>query len=141
MASASQARMPLIEHLRELRKRVLRSAIAVLLVFVGGWYLYNPIITTLAKPVCDLKAAQQSGSASCGALYISGVLGPLDLQIKVALLTGVIVSAPFWLYQLWAFIAPALHRRENAQLYFCLRSNTIFCPRSNSWLFNFTYSD
>lgn len=112
MASASQARMPLIEHLRELRKRVLRSAIAVLLVFVGGWYLYNPIITTLAKPVCDLKAAQQSGSASCGALYISGVLGPLDLQIKVALLTGVIVSAPFWLYQLWAFIAPALHRRE-----------------------------
>lgn len=112
MASASQARMPLIEHLRELRKRVLRSAIAVLLVFVGGWYLYNPIITTLAKPVCDLKAAQESGSASCGALYISGVLGPLDLQIKVALLTGVIVSAPFWLYQLWAFIAPALHRRE-----------------------------
>lgn len=112
MASASQARMPLIEHLRELRKRVLRSAIAVLLVFVGGWYLYNPIITTLAKPVCDLKAAQLSGSASCGALYISGVLGPLDLQIKVALLTGVIVSAPFWLYQLWAFIAPALHRRE-----------------------------
>ena len=112
MASASQARMPLIEHLRELRKRVLRSAIAVLLVFVGGWYLYNPIITTLAKPVCDLKAAQESGSASCGALYISGVLGPLDLQIKVALLTGVIVSAPFWLYQLWAFISPALHRRE-----------------------------
>ena len=112
MASASQARMPLIEHLRELRKRVLRSAVAVLLVFVGGWYLYNPIIATLAKPVCDLKAAQQAGAASCGALYISGVLGPLDLQIKVAPLTGVIVSAPFWLYQLWAFIAPALHRRE-----------------------------
>jgi sec-independent protein translocase protein TatC len=112
MASASEERMPLIDHLRELRKRVLKSAVAVLVVFVGGWYLYNPIIATLAKPVCDLKAAQQSGAASCGALYISGVLGPLDLQIKVALLTGVIVSAPFWLYQLWAFIAPALHRKE-----------------------------
>lgn len=112
MASASQARMPLIEHLRELRKRVLSSAVAILVFFLGGWYLYNPIIATLAKPVCDLKAAQQSGATSCGALYISGVLGPLDLQIKVALLTGVIVSAPFWLYQLWAFIAPALHRRE-----------------------------
>ena len=104
--------MPLLDHFRELRKRVLRSAIAVLVAFGGGWYFYNPIITTLAKPVCDLKAAQQSGAASCGALYISGVLGPLDLQIKVALLAGVIVSAPFWLYQLWAFIAPALHRKE-----------------------------
>jgi sec-independent protein translocase protein TatC len=104
--------MPLLDHLRELRKRVLRSAIAVLVAFGGGWYFYNSIITTLARPVCDLKAAQQAGSASCGALYISGVLGPLDLQIKVALLTGVIVSAPFWLYQLWAFIAPALHRKE-----------------------------
>jgi hypothetical protein len=112
MAPANEARMPLLDHLRELRKRVLRSAIAVLIAFGGGWYFYNPIITTLARPVCDLKAAQQAGSASCGALYISGVLGPLDLQIKVALLAGVIVSAPFWLYQLWAFIAPALHRKE-----------------------------
>jgi len=112
MAPANEARMPLLDHLRELRKRVLRSAIAVLIAFGGGWYFYNPIISTLAKPVCDLKAAQEAGSASCGALYISGVLGPLDLQIKVALLAGIIVSAPFWLYQLWAFIAPALHRKE-----------------------------
>jgi sec-independent protein translocase protein TatC len=112
MASANEARMPLLDHLRELRKRVLRSVLAILVAFVGGWYFYNPIIATLAKPVCDLKAAQESGAASCGALYISGVLGPLDLQIKVALLTGIIVSGPFWLYQLWAFIAPALHRKE-----------------------------
>lgn len=112
MASASEARMPLLDHLREARKRVLRSAVAVLVAFTAGWYFYNPIIRTLAKPVCDLQAAQEAGASSCGALYISGVLGPLDLQIKVALLTGVIVSAPFWLYQLWAFIAPALHRKE-----------------------------
>lgn len=112
MAPAHEARMPLLEHLRELRKRVLRSAITVVIGFGVGWYFYNPIITTLAKPVCDLKAAQQLGSVSCGALYISGVLGPLDLQIKVSLLTGIIISAPFWLYQLWAFIAPALHRKE-----------------------------
>ena len=78
MASVNEARMPLLDHLRELRKRVLRSAIAVLVAFTGGWYFYDSIIVTLAKPVCDLKAAQQSGAASCGALYISGVLGPLD---------------------------------------------------------------
>lgn len=104
--------MPLIDHLRELRKRVLSSAIAIVVAFGGGWYFYNSIIVTLAKPVCDLRAAQAAGAESCGALYISGVLGPLDLQIKVALMTAVIVSAPFWLYQLWAFIAPALHRKE-----------------------------
>ena len=110
--ASSQGQMPLIDHLRELRRRVLNSAIAIVVAFGGGWYFYNSIIVTLAKPVCDLRAAQASGAASCGALYISGVLGPLDLQIKVALLTAVIVSAPFWLYQLWAFIAPALHRKE-----------------------------
>ncbi|MEY3994912.1 MAG: hypothetical protein RL690_308 [Actinomycetota bacterium] len=125
MASVNEARMPLLDHLRELRKRVLRSAIAVLVAFGGGWYFYDSIIVTLAKPVCDLKAAQQSGAASCGALYISGVLGPLDLQIKVALLTGIIISAPFWLYQLWAFIA-ALHRKEKRTSVLFVASATPF---------------
>ena len=50
--------MPLIDHLRELRKRVLSSAIAIVVAFGGGWYFYNSIIVTLAKPVCDLRAAQ-----------------------------------------------------------------------------------
>ena len=53
--------MPLIDHLRELRKRVLSSAIAIVVAFGGGWYFYNSIIVTLAKPVCDLRAAQASG--------------------------------------------------------------------------------
>lgn len=104
--------MPLIEHLREFRKRVVRSAIAISLGSIVGWFFYNEIITKLAEPVCDLKAAQASGANNCGDLYINGVLGPLNLQIKVAILTGVILAAPIWLYQLWAFIAPALHRRE-----------------------------
>ena len=112
MAATSGGRMPLLEHFRELRNRVVKSALAISLGSIVGWFFYNEIITKLAEPVCDLRAAQESGAASCGALYISGVLGPLDLQIKVALMTAVIVSAPFWLYQLWAFIAPALHRKE-----------------------------
>ncbi len=112
MATTSGGRMPLIDHLRELRRRVVKSSIAVMVGFAFGWVLYNPIITKLAEPVCDLKKAQAEGADSCGSLYINGVLGPLNLQIKVALLTGVIVMAPIWLYQLWAFIAPALHRKE-----------------------------
>lgn len=112
MASTSDARMPLLEHLRELRKRGFRASIVIVLASFVGWFFYNDIITQLALPVCDLKAAQQSGSTHCGALYLNGVLGPLNLQIKVALLTGIILSAPLWLYQLWAFIAPGLHRKE-----------------------------
>lgn len=112
MTTSVGGRMPLIEHLREFRKRVVRSAIAISLGSIVGWFFYNEIITKLAEPVCDLKAAQASGANNCGALYINGVLGPLNLQIKVAILTGVILAAPIWLYQLWAFIAPALHRRE-----------------------------
>lgn len=126
MASTNDARMPLLEHLREFRKRIVRAAIAIFLASGAGWYFYNTIITTLAEPVCDLRAAQLSGSENCGALYISGVLGPLNLQMKVALLTGVIISAPFWLYQLWAFIAPALHRKEKRNSFLFILSATPF---------------
>ena len=120
MAATSGGRMPLLEHFRELRTRVVKSALAISLGSLIGWFFYNEIITKLAEPVCDLRAAQESGAASCGSLYINGVLGPLNLQIKVAILSGIIITAPLWLYQLWAFIAPALHRKEkrNSILFF-----------------------
>lgn len=112
MAARERGTMPLLDHLRELRKRIIRAAFFIVIFSILGFVYYNQIITTLAEPVCDLKLAQSSGSNNCGSLFISGVLGPLNLQVKVAFLTGVIISAPFWLYQLWAFIAPALHRKE-----------------------------
>jgi len=112
MATRERGTMPLLDHLRELRKRIMRAAFFIFIFSILGFVYYDQIITTLAEPVCDLKLAQSSGSNNCGSLFISGVLGPLNLQVKVAFLTGVIISAPFWLYQLWAFIAPALHRKE-----------------------------
>jgi len=112
MAARERGTMPLLDHLRELRKRIMRAAFFIFIFSILGFVYDDQIITTLAEPVCDLKLAQSSGSNNCGSLFISGVLGPLNLQVKVAFLTGVIISAPFWLYQLWAFIAPALHRKE-----------------------------
>ena len=126
MARKDRSTMPLLDHLRELRKRVIRSALFIFLFSAIGWIQYNPIIARLSSPVCDLKAAQESGSDSCGALYISGVLGPLNLQLKVSFLTGVILSAPFWLYQIWAFIAPALHRKEKRNSVFFIIAATPF---------------
>jgi sec-independent protein translocase protein TatC len=126
MSASTGGRMPLIEHLRELRSRLFKSIIVIALATTVTWFFYNDIITQLAKPVCDLKFAQETGAESCGALYISGVLGPLNLQIKVAILSGIIVAAPVWLYQLWAFIAPALHRKEKRNSIFFIIAATPF---------------
>jgi len=102
--------MPLLDHLRELRGRIIKSAFFIFLFAIFGWIYYTEIIETLAKPVCDLR--NSADSVNCGALYISGVLGPLNLQLKVSFLSGIILAAPFWLFQIWAFIAPALTRKE-----------------------------
>ena len=118
MSTSSGGRMPLLDHLRELRKRIIRSAFAILIFSIIGWFFYNEIIIQLSSPGCDLKTAQESGNQYCGSLYINGVLGPLNLQIKVALLTGIILSAPLWLFQLWAFIAPGLHKKEKRTPFF-----------------------
>ena len=114
------ARMPLIEHFRELRNRAAKASIFILSGALVSWFLYNKIIAQLAAPFCDLNSIDSSSQNKCGTLYINGVLGPLNLQIKVALLSGIIMTAPLWLYQLWAFIAPALHRKEkrNSVLFF-----------------------
>lgn len=109
---AKEGRMPLLAHLQEFRSRAFKSAVVILTGSVVGWIYYNQIITTLAKPVCDLSLTQSAGLSNCGSLYINGVLGPLNLQIKVALLSGLILTAPLWLYQVWAFIAPGLHKHE-----------------------------
>jgi len=126
MATSSGGRMPLLDHLRELRKRIMRSAIAITLASIVGWVFYNDIIVQLASPVCDLRTAQEIGKQYCGSLYISGVLGPLNLQIKVAILTGIILSAPIWLYQIWSFIAPGLHKREKRNSIFFITAATPF---------------
>jgi sec-independent protein translocase protein TatC len=112
MVAQEGGRMPLLEHFRELRKRVVRAAAAVLVGSTIGWIFYGKIVNELAKPICNLHPAHISGLSHCGSLYINGVLGPLNLQVSVAFLVGILISAPVWLYQLWAFIAPGLHRRE-----------------------------
>jgi sec-independent protein translocase protein TatC len=123
---SNRGTMPLLDHLRELRGRVIKSAFAIVALAVVGWIYYNDIIATLSSPVCDLKAAQASAAAECGALYIAGVLGPLNLQLKVAFLAGVILAAPFWLFQIWAFIAPALSWKEKRNSIFFISAATPF---------------
>ena len=101
-------RMPLREHLRELRTRVLLAAVGLGAGAVAGWIAYPWLFTALQAPVVALADAQGAQIA----LNFGGVATPLDLQLKVALFAGAIVTSPWWIYQLWAFITPGLTRRE-----------------------------
>ena len=104
--------MPLLEHFRELRTRLFRSSIGIFLCGILGWVFYNQIVETLARPICNLKLKTVGSGSECGTLYINGVLGPLNLKISVAIFVGIILAAPIWIYQLWAFVSPALKKKE-----------------------------
>lgn len=110
--SGTPGTMSLLEHFRELRSRLFRASIGVLLGGILGWVFYNSIVRTLSRPICRLKLKTLTSAQSCGSLYVNGVLGPLNLKISVAIFVGIILSAPIWIYQLWAFVSPALKKRE-----------------------------
>jgi sec-independent protein translocase protein TatC len=112
---ASDGSMTLIEHVRELRNRLFKASLAILIGFVVGYVLSKPVLRVLQEPYCNLPG---SINADGGCTFVQ--LGPADylvLQLKVSLWVGLIVACPVWLYQLWAFIAPGLHRNERRWAY------------------------
>ena len=125
-APSPKGTMPLLEHFRELRTRFFKSAIGILLGAAIGWIFYNKIVETLSRPICDLHMKAVSNQSQCGTLYVNGVLGPLNLKISVAIFVGLILSAPMWIYQLWAFVAPGLHKHEKRRAFFFLCAATPF---------------
>ncbi len=106
-----ESRMSLAEHLIELRKRLLISVVAVFVMTVVAFFLWTRILDVMITPLCRLPQAQLNADGDC-ALYAFDVLGELGVRLKVSLVGGVIFAGPVWLYQLWAFIAPGLHRKE-----------------------------
>jgi len=109
------ASMPLVEHFQELRRRVFKSALGIAFFSFIGWFFYDQTLNQLTGPICDLKSQihnQLSSSSSCGILYINGVLGPIDLKFKISILLGIVIASPIWIYQVWAYVSPALTRKE-----------------------------
>ena len=106
--------MPLMDHLRELRNRVVKMALGLIAGMIVGFIFFKPVWTLISNPLCR---AQIRGSTGCSTLGIDRLVfnGPLDpfyLRVKVAVVVGVILSSPLWLYQIWAFVAPGLYARE-----------------------------
>jgi sec-independent protein translocase protein TatC len=118
--------MTLMEHLQELRGRLFKASLGVLVGFGISWFLVATwVVAALNKPYCDLmqnNAIKANHGQPLPATWQCPlqVLGPTDyfvLQMKVALWVALVIAAPVWLYQLWAFIAPGLHRNERRWAY------------------------
>ncbi|MFY9932765.1 MAG: twin-arginine translocase subunit TatC [Streptosporangiaceae bacterium] len=108
-------RMPLMDHIRELRNRVVKIALALIAGMVIGWVFFNPIWKFITRPYCN--AVDGCRAQISHTLAVTGPLDGFYLHIKVAFVAGIILTSPVWLYQLWAFIAPGLYRREKRWTY------------------------
>lgn len=103
----ADGRMALVEHLRELRNRMTIALIAIAIGVVVAWYLWEPIYDFLREPYCRTT---QSGKG-CN-LYALGIFDQFKVKLRVAFIGGTLLASPIWLYELGAFITPALHKRE-----------------------------
>jgi sec-independent protein translocase protein TatC len=116
--SGDEGRMPLIEHLRELRNRLVKAALALIVAMVVGFVFFHPIWSFVTHPFCSARINGHSGCTVVGdQLVVTGVFDPFMLRVKVAFFVGLILASPVWLYQLWAFIAPGLYRKEKRWAY------------------------
>jgi sec-independent protein translocase protein TatC len=104
-------RMALADHLRELRARLLKVALVLVAGIAIAWFFYDVLFYLLYSPYEQAeRILAEEGVDSKG--VIGGIGNPLLLRLKICALAAVVVSSPFWLYQIWAFIVPGLHAQE-----------------------------
>ncbi|PWB76361.1 MAG: twin-arginine translocase subunit TatC [Holophagae bacterium] len=98
-------RMTLLEHLDELRRRILNSVITLLVAFLVCWYFSPQIFSWLERPIMEVLPEGEK-------LAFTDLTGPFMLYVKVALIAAVFLASPVLLTQVWLFIRPGLYRRE-----------------------------
>ncbi|MBF6048658.1 twin-arginine translocase subunit TatC [Streptomyces sp. NRRL B-1677] len=106
--------MPLAEHLRELRNRLAKAVLAIIVVAIVAAFYQKQLTDFLSSPVpkCPGRDLAQSHGGNCAIVVFNSLSSPFTTIVKICLLAGVTVSSPIWLYQLWAFLAPGLHKSE-----------------------------
>ncbi|MFB4279985.1 MULTISPECIES: twin-arginine translocase subunit TatC [unclassified Nonomuraea] len=100
-----------MEHLRELRNRLLVALAAMIVGIVVGFIVFDPVWAFIKEPFCETPQAGQLRPGEC-TLIFGGIFQSFFLTLKVSAMVGIVVSSPVWLYQLWAFVTPALYRNE-----------------------------
>src|SRR3989454_2638518 len=98
--------MPFLDHLEELRWRILKGLVAVLLASMVGWVIveYVDVIGLLMRPIIPLLPD--------GKLRFTSPTEPFLITLKFAFVLGLLIASPVVIYQTWAFLAPALYDRE-----------------------------
>jgi sec-independent protein translocase protein TatC len=113
-----EGRMPLVDHIRELRSRLVKAAIAIALGGIVGLVFFHPIWNFIQHPYCAAEIQGKTGCHGIGhELIVNNILDPFNLRVEVAFIIGLIIASPVWLYQLWAFISPGLYSRERKWTY------------------------
>jgi len=104
--------MSLVEHLRELRRRLMIVIIAMVVGGVGAFFLYNQVLHFLRQPYCQALAHRHINTGLGCNLVITDPLEGFTTRLKVSGYLGLFFASPIVLWQLWRFITPGLHKRE-----------------------------
>ncbi len=104
--------MSLGQHLIELRKRLSLAALSILLGAIGGWFLADAAWDRLRDPILVIARAHHTSS-----INYTSITGAFDLRFQVAIMLGIVISSPIWLFQIFAFLLPGLRRNERGYLF------------------------
>ena len=106
----ADGRMALADHLRELRARLLRSVVVLVVALIVALFFYDQLFDIIYRPY-QIAREQLKGEVNTKGT-ISGAGGPLLLQLKMCGVAAVVATSPYWLLQIWGFIVPGLHANE-----------------------------
>lgn len=98
--------MTIREHLLEIRRRGFRAGVAIAVASIGGWFLSDAAWGLLRQPVTVLSKSHTA------AINYTGISTAFDVRLQVAIIIGVVLSSPVWLYQVFAFLVPGLRAKE-----------------------------
>ena len=103
--------MSLAQHLVELRKRLSRAALAILLGGVAGWFLADRVWDQLRSPILIIANSHHAS------INYTNITGAFDVRLQVGIMLGIVISSPVWLYQVFAFLVPGLNGREKRYIF------------------------
>jgi sec-independent protein translocase protein TatC len=106
--------MTVVEHLAELRHRIIIVLVALLIAAIPAWFVYEPLVEVVRHPYCELLASDPGIAPVPGRcdLYFTGPVDAFLTKLKVVVFIALAIALPIVLYQLWAFIVPGLTDRE-----------------------------
>ncbi len=121
-----EGRMSVIDHLRELRHRIIVSLLIIAAGAVLGWIFYDPILRFLEHPYCSVPYKHRFPGTDKGChLVFNQVLAGFTTRLKVSLISGAVLTSPLWLYQIWAFITPGLRKNERKYTVWFIAASTV----------------